>query len=161
MKRRIRYTDAPKEIEEFLKADATLAREAAMAEVIRAETGAAEDLFDEAGATGLLPPDTYSFRVQVTEVGEGEVTSGEGTIETTNPSAAIELDEPGGPLGQVPEALVEAHPLFQWFSPAQVFDFALYRVRDDRQSAEDVVAGEGERVAGRGTGGPRNRTGGD
>lgn len=105
----------------------------------------ADPLIDLALERGVLPADVYQFDVEVfdhTTLQRGvQVGEGEGFLETTNPGAQFDLLGPGTPFGQEPEFIANPAPLFQWTSEAQTFDFALYEVRPDQTSPEDVVTG--------------------
>ncbi len=103
---------------------------------------ASSEVIDIATERGLLPPDDYLFTLRVVRTDDGEeVGTDTGIITTTNSGTQIDLVGPGTPLDQDPDVVPTAYPIFQWFSGASSFDFALYEVREGQRSAEDIVAG--------------------
>lgn len=103
---------------------------------------ASSEVVDIATERGVLPPDDYFFTLRVVNVDDGEeVGTDTGVITTTNSGLQIDLVGPGTSLDQEPDIVPTAYPIFQWFSSASSFDFALYEVREGQRSAEDIVAG--------------------
>ncbi len=99
------------------------------------------EVLDLATERGLLPPDDYYFTLRVIDIETGgELGTDTAVITTTNSGTQIELVGPGTPLDQDPEPLGIPYPIFQWFSDATRFDFALYEVRPGQNSAEDIVS---------------------
>ncbi|MDX1739652.1 MAG: S8 family serine peptidase [Rhodothermales bacterium] len=102
---------------------------------------ASNDVIELATERGLLPPDDYYFIVRAIDVESGdEVGTDTAVITTTNSGTQIDLVGPGTLLDQEPEGLSNPYPIFQWFSDATRFNFALYEVRPGQTTAEDIVA---------------------
>ena len=102
---------------------------------------AGNEVIDLAAERGLLPPDDYFFFLSVIDVDEGgPVGTDSGVITTTNTGTQLEIVGPGTPLDQEPDVLSAPYPIFQWFSDASRFNFALYEVKPGQSSAEDIVA---------------------
>ncbi len=100
------------------------------------------ELIDIATERGVLPPDDYFFILRVIDAETGEPAGTDtGVITTTNSGLQIDLVAPGTMLDQEPDVLSTPYPVFQWFSSASSYDFALYEVRPGQSSAEDIVAG--------------------
>jgi hypothetical protein len=90
--------------------------------------------------TGMLPPDMYYYTLQIVDLSTGQVVAeAEGIQEIGNQAWEIQLLYPGSPFDQLPEPLLVSLPVFQWFSQAESFDFALYEVRENSASAEDIT----------------------
>lgn len=105
---------------------------------------ATDNLVEVALQRGVLPADMYSFEVRVFDLLPGGAPEAlavdEGMVETSNPAALFDLLGPGVAFGQEPEVMASRFPVFQWISDASLFDFALYRVRPDQRTPEDVTS---------------------
>jgi hypothetical protein len=102
---------------------------------------ASNQVIELATERGFLPPDDYYFIVRVIDLENGdEVGTDTAVITTTNSGSQIDLVGPGSMLDQEPEPIATPYPVFQWFSDATRFNFALYEVRPGQASAEDIVA---------------------
>jgi hypothetical protein len=103
-------------------------------------SNAGQQISDYLQETGLLPPDLYYYTLQVVDLATGNVlTEAEGIQEIGNQAWEIQLLSPGGPSDQLPQPVFVSLPVFQWFSQAESFDFALYEVRDNSGSMEDIT----------------------
>jgi hypothetical protein len=101
---------------------------------------AGQDVSNYLQQTGLLPPDLYFYTLQVVDINTGKVVAeAEGVQELGNQAWEIQLLSPGSPFDQLPEPVFLHLPVFQWFSQAETFDFALYEVRDNAASQEDIT----------------------
>ncbi len=102
---------------------------------------ASDELLDIATERGLLPPDDYFFTMRVIDLETGEpVGTDRGVITTTNSGLQIDLVGPGTTLDQDPDIVSTQYPIFQWFSGASSYNFALYEVRPGQATAEDIVS---------------------
>ncbi len=101
--------------------------------------GAGDELIDISTKTGMLPPDTYTYAIEVLDEQGNLIAEDEGINTTTNPTSELELISPGAPFDQAPATINNNYPLFQWFSQASSFNYALYEVNPGQTSAEDVV----------------------
>jgi hypothetical protein len=102
---------------------------------------ASNQVIELATERGILPPDDYYFIIRAIDIQSGdELGTDTAIITTTNSGSQIDLVAPGALLGQEPEPLSNPYPIFQWFSDATRFNFALYEVRPGQATAEDIVA---------------------
>jgi len=102
-------------------------------------SGASDEVSSIARETGVLPPDTYTFYLSVFDENGNIIAKDEASITMTNPISELELIGPGVHFGEEPEIIYSGSPLFQWFSQANSFDFALYPVFSGQNSAKDIV----------------------
>ncbi len=101
---------------------------------------AGQDVSNYLQQTGMLPPDLYYYTLQVVDITTGKVVAeAEGIQELGNQAWEIQLLSPGSAFDQLPEPVFVPLPVFQWFSQAESFDFALYEVRDNSASPEDII----------------------
>ena len=101
---------------------------------------AGQDVSNYLQQTGMLPPDLYYYTLQVVDITTGKVVAeAEGTQEIGNQAWEIQLLSPGNAFDQLPEPVFVSLPVFQWFSQAESFEFALYEVRDHAASPEDII----------------------
>ncbi|MDI6807685.1 MAG: hypothetical protein QME66_01725 [Candidatus Eisenbacteria bacterium] len=99
---------------------------------------AAEGLKGAILSTGSLPADTYTFRLQLRDVGTGEEFEGALTITVRNPNT-LELLGPGTRFGGEPPSVSSPPPPFQWTSQANEFNFVLVELMQDQVSAEEAL----------------------
>ncbi|GIV57515.1 MAG: hypothetical protein KatS3mg042_0428 [Rhodothermaceae bacterium] len=105
-----------------------------------------EDAGNELVQVGLernvLPAGEYVFDVRVFDLSLGgsvPVAEAEEILVTENPGRQLDLLGPGTPFGQEPGVVPTSFPIFQWFSDARRFNFAVYEVLPHHRSAEDVL----------------------
>jgi hypothetical protein len=109
-----------------------------LSEISISEAG--QQISDYLQETGILPPDLYYYILKVVDLGTGKVVAeAEGVQEIGNQAWEIQLLSPGSPMDQSPEPILVSLPFFQWFSQAESYDFALYEVRENSSSAEDIT----------------------
>jgi len=97
-----------------------------------------QELFYKARETGILPPDQYTYKFEITDASGNVLATDEVTTILTNPVYNPELISPGNNFNRSAEEVYISYPLFQWFGQADKFDFALYIVMNG-QSPEEAV----------------------
>lgn len=109
------------------------------------DTDAAEEIVNQLLETGVLPSDTYTFRIEVySEVG-ALMGSGEYALVVSNPSR-VDLFGPGGEFGGTLPVIATSNPQFFWSSDAMGgaastrFNLKVVRV-DDATSGEEAIDG--------------------
>jgi hypothetical protein len=94
---------------------------------------------DKTLKTGILPPDLYSYELEVYDENNVLVAEAEGKNLITNTVNRPELILPGNAFNLIPEVIQGKFPVFQWFAQdAKSFDFYLYPVFDNQTTAEEV-----------------------
>jgi hypothetical protein len=95
-------------------------------------------LLDEAMQTGMLPPGTYNYTINVYD--DGAIIGYDiGVNIVTNQIASIDLIGPGNIMYDTPEVVFTPNPYFQWFSVADDYDFSLYEVMKEQTSPDEVT----------------------
>jgi hypothetical protein len=109
------------------------------------DTDAAEEIVNQLLETGVLPSDTYTFRLEVYSEVEALMGSGEYALVVSNPSR-VDLFGPGGEFGGTLPVIATSNPQFFWSSDAMGgtastrFSLKVVRV-DDATSGEEAIDG--------------------
>jgi hypothetical protein len=109
------------------------------------DSDAAEDLFGTVLETGLLPSDTYTFRIEVYGPTGLLLSSAEHPLVVTNPSR-VDLIGPGAQFGGFLPVVAISTPQFFWstdaLDPALTANFMIKVVRvEEAASAEEAISG--------------------
>lgn len=100
---------------------------------------AGDDLKDVVFKTGMLPVDTYTFRIDVMDAVSGTLLDSWSDELTVSALSFIELNSPGGPFSLDPLVVFNSLPTFQWASPATNFDFKLCELDLGQISGEEAM----------------------
>jgi hypothetical protein len=99
------------------------------------------ELLDLVRATGMAPPDVYTYLITITDIDGNVLASDEGINIITNPVSDLELISPGVSLDEQPLVVAEPQPLFQWFSGASKFNVSLFEVEAGQNNPQDITEG--------------------
>lgn len=100
----------------------------------------ADKLLKLAAQTGMLPPGTYTYKIEVFNDAGDLLAEDEISDELTNDITNIELIGPGEGLDFSPEVIFTEFPYFQWFSQAFSYDFTLYEVLQGQSSKDEILS---------------------
>lgn len=100
---------------------------------------AGDDLKDVVFKTGMLPADTYTFRIDVMDAVSGTLLDSWSDELTVSALSFIELNSPGGPFTLDPPVVFNSLPTFQWTSSATNFDFKLCELDLGQISGEEAM----------------------
>jgi hypothetical protein len=96
-------------------------------------------LAKEVLATGILPPGTYRYLVEVVDVHDVLIVTEEVTTIITNQATDLLLFAPGNATDFTPEVIQPGQPLFQWISTAPRFELLLFKVTTGNTSAQAIL----------------------
>lgn len=90
-------------------------------------------------SNAMLPADLYTYRIEIFDDKGNKLYETETTHLLYNSSTKPELISPGALFDMPLENINIPTPIFQWFSQANSFDFALYPVFQNQTTAEEIT----------------------
>lgn len=98
---------------------------------------ASSDFIKAVKDKGGLPPDEYTYRVEVRGPNGTSVLATDETVNVvSNPNNNPELIAPGAAFDEELNKIFVPQPFFQWFGNSAQYDFALYEIKDGQNEQE-------------------------